>query len=114
VWIKSALPGGEHVYMLGVAAICWAIWKVRNKTCFEKKWIKNPAEINYSACSFLHYWTGLYQEGAQQAISERIELTLRAAVKLLGRQAKRPRLMLQDSQDAGGQSDGTEGGQDGN
>jgi hypothetical protein len=45
VWIKSALPGDEQVYMLGVAAICWAIWKARNKTCFEKKRIKNPAEI---------------------------------------------------------------------
>jgi hypothetical protein len=105
VWIKSALLGGEHVYMLGVAAICWAIWKARNKTCFEKKHIKNPIEIIYSACSFMHYWTGLYQEDTQQAISEGIELMLRAAVKLLGRQTKRLRLMLQSSQDTDVQSD---------
>jgi hypothetical protein len=37
VWIEKALPGGESVYMLGLTAICWAIWKKRNDVCFEKK-----------------------------------------------------------------------------
>jgi hypothetical protein len=60
----------------------------------KKKTIKNPAEIIYSAYSFMHYWIGLYQEEAQQAISKGIELMLIVAVKLLGKQAKRPRLML--------------------
>jgi hypothetical protein len=89
VWIKSALPGGEQVYMLGVAAICWATWKARNKACLEKKLIKNPNEIIYSTCSFMHYWTGLYPEGMQQTISEGIDLMLRTAVKMLGKQVKR-------------------------
>jgi hypothetical protein len=62
IWIKSALPSREQVYMLGLAAICWVIWKPRNKTCSEKKPIKNPDEIIYSACSFMCYWIGLYQE----------------------------------------------------
>jgi hypothetical protein len=25
VWIKKALPGGESVHMLDLAAVCWAI-----------------------------------------------------------------------------------------
>ncbi|RCV36900.1 hypothetical protein SETIT_8G018600v2 [Setaria italica] len=33
-WIKRCLPGGEGVYAFGLAAICWAIWKARNKACF--------------------------------------------------------------------------------
>jgi hypothetical protein len=37
LWVKGALTGGDNVYMLGVASICWAIWKARNQTCFEKK-----------------------------------------------------------------------------
>jgi hypothetical protein len=37
LWNKKALPGGGQVYMLGIAAICWTLWKARNKTCFEKK-----------------------------------------------------------------------------
>jgi hypothetical protein len=39
----------------------WAIWKNRNKACFEKKLIKNPLEIIFHAsCPLMQYWTGLY------------------------------------------------------
>jgi hypothetical protein len=31
-----------------VAAICWAIWKTRNRSFLEKKHIKNPIEILYT------------------------------------------------------------------
>jgi hypothetical protein len=39
----------------GLAAICWPIWKDRNSACFEKKNIKNPVDIIFSACSFMRY-----------------------------------------------------------
>jgi hypothetical protein len=50
LWIKGALPGGDSVHMLGLAPICWAIWKTRNVVCFEKRIGKNPLEILYYAC----------------------------------------------------------------
>ena len=28
-----------------LAAICWAIWKARNKACFEFKWLKHPLKL---------------------------------------------------------------------
>jgi hypothetical protein len=49
-WIVQALPGGESFCMMGLVAVCWAIWKARNRTCFEKKPINCPREILYSAC----------------------------------------------------------------
>jgi hypothetical protein len=52
-WIQKALPGGEKVSMFGLAAFCWAIWKARNRACFEKKMIKNKSEVIYSACVFM-------------------------------------------------------------
>jgi hypothetical protein len=39
-WVKIWLPGGCHVYTFGLAAICWAIWKARNRTHLENKNIK--------------------------------------------------------------------------
>jgi hypothetical protein len=57
-WVKNALPRGEKFYMLGLTAVCWAIWNARNNTCFEKKHIKSPNEILFSACMFMNYWTG--------------------------------------------------------
>jgi hypothetical protein len=50
------------MYMVDLGAICWAIWKVRNRMCFEKKQIKNPIEIMFSVCAFLRYWAGLQDE----------------------------------------------------
>jgi hypothetical protein len=35
-WIVRALLGDDKVYMLDLVAICWAIWKERNRVCFEK------------------------------------------------------------------------------
>ncbi|PNT72730.1 hypothetical protein BRADI_2g48424v3 [Brachypodium distachyon] len=48
--------------IIGVAAICWAIWKIHNKTCFEKKLIRSLAEIVCYACAFLRYWARLQNE----------------------------------------------------
>ena len=35
-WVNFWLPGAG-VHTLCFAAICWAIWKSRNKVCFDKK-----------------------------------------------------------------------------
>jgi hypothetical protein len=60
-WIKKALPGGEVVHMFGLAAICWSIWKARNMACFEKKLIKNPNEVIFSARLFMQFWAGPFK-----------------------------------------------------
>jgi len=28
--------GGKY-HMVGLAAVCWALWRARNNVCFEKK-----------------------------------------------------------------------------
>jgi hypothetical protein len=33
-WYKKWLPFDEKNYAIGIAAICWAIWKTRNSVCF--------------------------------------------------------------------------------
>jgi hypothetical protein len=52
--------------MLGVAAVCWAMWKCCNRVCFEKKIIKNPGEIVFAACAFIWYGAGLYSGGGSK------------------------------------------------
>jgi hypothetical protein len=49
-WINGALPGGEKFHMFGLAAICWAIWKCRNR---EFVLIRNPLRILVKS-SLLH------------------------------------------------------------
>lgn len=37
LWCDKWFPGGRKFHPCGVGAICWAIWKARNKACFQKK-----------------------------------------------------------------------------
>jgi len=53
-----------------------AIWKCRNKACFDSKLIKHPAEISYHACSFMMYWAGLYPPEMQGKILEGVKALL--------------------------------------
>jgi hypothetical protein len=46
------LPGGEPIHPFGLVAICWAIWKIKDNACFDKKLIRYPAEIICHAYSF--------------------------------------------------------------
>ena len=82
-WIKKWLPGGGHVYTSGCAAVCWAIWKCRNRACFDMKVIKNPLEILIHVCSFLTYWTGLYNSEMQGKILEGVQTLLACAHKMM-------------------------------
>ena len=48
-WLPQFINASRNVEITGPAAICWAIWKLRNQACFEKKLIKSPFElIRYS------------------------------------------------------------------
>ncbi|KQK04674.2 hypothetical protein BRADI_2g15172v3 [Brachypodium distachyon] len=59
-WISRYLPINRNLQVVGVAAICWALWKLRNRACFEKKLIRSPDEIVCYACAFLRHWAGLH------------------------------------------------------
>jgi len=58
-WASVLLPNRKHFHIIGLAAICWALWTTRNDSCFEKKAIRTPTEIVCSASSFIKYWAGL-------------------------------------------------------
>jgi hypothetical protein len=47
------------MWMFGLAAICWATWKIRNTICFEKVLLRNVFEATFSVVSFMRYWIGM-------------------------------------------------------
>jgi hypothetical protein len=59
-WLPRIIPASRNVQIAGLAAICWAIWKIRNRSCFEHKLIKNPSELISFATVFMNYWAGLH------------------------------------------------------
>lgn len=57
-WCERWLPLGVEYHPWGISAICWAIWKCRNRAVFDKKLIKSPMEIICHACALMKYWAG--------------------------------------------------------
>jgi hypothetical protein len=53
VWVNKILPHSPQMHAVGLAAVCWAIWRSGNVVCFENKRIKSPTEIVCMICSFL-------------------------------------------------------------
>jgi hypothetical protein len=102
----------EHTF--GLAAICWATWKARNKACFEHKPIRHLAEIVIHACALMKHWTGLYKKEFQAQMTVSIGVLLATASRLLAGQRGRPLMLMQapegpdDVQDGGDRSKANE------
>lgn len=69
-------------FALGIVAIFWAIWKVRNKACFDDKTVKNNVEVLCYACALMKYWSGLYSE-EDKAMLEGVNIISQLAKQLL-------------------------------
>ena len=93
-WIKNWLPDGSPVYNFGLAAICWAIWKSRNRACFDKKMVKNPIEILIQACAYMKYWTGLYKTEFQEKLLEGVQMLISCAYRVMQQNRATPVLQL--------------------
>ena len=65
VWAKQFLPRGGKFWYEGLAAICWALWRMRNKIHFEQK----NCEISYRdhlLSFFLYLLLGRIAAGGRQ------------------------------------------------
>jgi hypothetical protein len=71
------------MWMFGLAAICWATWKIRNIICFEKVLLRNIFEATFSVVSFMRYWAGMQSEETQRMISMGVNLMVNTAMKLM-------------------------------
>jgi hypothetical protein len=99
-WCEKWLSFGKKLHTLGIAAVCWAIWKARNKLCFEGKLILNPISIVCHACALMSYWAGLYAGMDREALEEGVNTMLRIATGLLNKKQRRDdHHLLKDSDD---------------
>jgi hypothetical protein len=56
------------VQILGIASICWEIWKLRNRASFDKKFINSPFDLICYSTVFMKYWAGLNSLADQEMI----------------------------------------------
>jgi hypothetical protein len=69
-WFHSFIPRMKRFYVIFIAAVCWAIWSIRNKVTFEKHIFRSPSEIIFYTISLLLYWTGLQKEVDKGQLAE--------------------------------------------
>jgi hypothetical protein len=91
---------GAYIYDGALAAICWSIWKARNKASFEKKLIKIPIEINFFVCAFMQYRGGLYSEDTQKLIQDGMDWMVRTTIKLIGKKKGPQEVLALKNKDA--------------
>jgi hypothetical protein len=82
------LPNGKKFHVTRVAAVYWAIWKARNKTCFEGKMIQNLISIICHTCALICYWAGLFLESDKELLIDGANTMLKIALKLLTKKQK--------------------------
>ena len=68
--------------MLLLAAVCWAIWIIRNRVTFDKLTVHSPLVTVFYMCSLLHYWAGLYNEDERALIRGGADDLMRKASQL--------------------------------
>lgn len=78
-WIRNLVPNGYAFFEIGLAAVCWSIWKCGSWTCFVKKMIGSPVEVVYGICSFIRYWAGHQNDEGKEMLLGGSELLLVAA-----------------------------------
>jgi hypothetical protein len=61
-WTPQFSHTSHNVQIAGMAAICWAIWKTLNSSCFEKKFLRNHVDFIFLATSFIKYWAGTHSD----------------------------------------------------
>jgi len=69
------------VYLVGLAAVCWATWKTKNNICFEGKRVKTPTELVCLISSTISYWAGLQKEAMSAQMEYGAEVLKKTALR---------------------------------
>lgn len=58
--LTDGLQGqSKHLFWLGFAALCWALWTTRNKFTIEHVFPNKPADCIFKMCMFFQQWRSL-------------------------------------------------------
>lgn len=58
-WLFGFDKNTKNLMMVGITAVIWAIWKTRNRACFDYVLPKDPTEVIFLVCNLIESWTVL-------------------------------------------------------
>ena len=89
VWFYSFFPKMRDLAIVGIASVCWALWKIRNKVTFDDHRMRTPCEVVFHAASLLNYWAGLPKDADKDFLKLGSEKMMMVATDLLRADARR-------------------------
>jgi hypothetical protein len=82
-WFPNFFPASRNVQIAGVASICWAIWMLRNKACYEGKLIHSPIKLICYDVVFMKYWAGLNNSADREMLVGGADALSREAMNMV-------------------------------
>jgi RsiW-degrading membrane proteinase PrsW (M82 family) len=61
-WLKNQNKDFKQLIWVGVAAICWAIWKCRNDIIFKKSKFNSILHVIFRGAYWLRFWAQLQRK----------------------------------------------------
>ena len=89
VWFYSFMPENRNLAVVGLAVVCWALWKIRNKVTFDDHRMRTPCEAVFHIASLLNYWAGLHKDADRDFLKMGSDKMMLVATDLLRADARR-------------------------
>ena len=84
--LAKALVGvTKRVFWVGLGALCWALWTIRNKFTIEHIFPSKPADVLFKSCILLQQWRSLTKEVDRDALDLLIDKIRASASHISGR-----------------------------
>ena len=83
-WFSGFVGKDRTAIILGAVAIFWAVWKTRNKSCFQRIRPKDPTNVVLYMCNLLHVWAKLQKNGLQKMLSRGADNIAKVAREIFG------------------------------
>ena len=74
----------KRVFWVGLGALCWALWTIRNKFTIEHIFPSKPADVLFKSCILLQQWRSLTKEVDRDALDLLID-KIRASASHISR-----------------------------
>jgi hypothetical protein len=73
IWLDKVQASRRLFAKHIMAASFWALWKTRNKACFDNVLPADPCELIYVTCQYIDYWRNLQKPGTRKALARGIK-----------------------------------------
>ena len=77
-WLSNQNNKSRNLIWVGLAALCWAIWRTRNDIIFDRIKYNSILQVIFKGTYWLHFWALLQREEHNKnfisLLSTRIEI----------------------------------------